>query len=201
MLCSLYLQNLIYHPKGAFIISLIIPTLEVDEGKKEVLDRCIKSLVGEYDELIIINDKDLSLAKKINIGLSKAKGDYLVVSNDDILLKSGHLKDLCHKGEVHSPVVHGGIDKTFHGHMWCLPRKVYEKVGGYDETCPGVYYQDSLFWVRLIQAGIPVIKNEAVHINHPEPGRTLKHLTNNNNDLCREWFISKVGKGYLRLVE
>jgi len=182
-------------------ISLIIPTLEVDEGKKEILARCIRSFEGQYNELIIIPDKDISLAQKINKGLKQAKGDYLIVSNDDVIARSGELRQLCVPGEVHSPVVHGGIDKTFHGHMWCLPREVYEQVGGYDESCPGVYYQDSEFWVRLILAGIPVVKNESVHIDHPEPGRTLKHLANNNNDLCRDWFVSKHGKGYLPLVE
>lgn len=181
-------------------VSLIIPYLECDPGKKEILDRCIKSFEGQYDELIIIDDSDKMLPEKINKGLSKATGDYLIVSNDDVYLRSGSLRDLCHKGEVHSPVVHGGIDKTFHAHLFCLPREVYKKVGGYDETCPSNYWCDSDMWVRLIKAEIPVVKNESVHIDHPEPGRTLNRINNQEKD-GMEWFISKHGKGYSALVQ
>lgn len=155
---------------------------------------------GEYDELIIIDSKKLSLAKKINNGLRKAKGDFLVVSNDDIILKSGHLSDLCVEGEVHSPVVHGGLNKLFHAHLYCMPRSVYEEIGGYDETCPSAYYTDSDYWVRLVKSNIPVVKNEAVHIDHPEPARTLKHTKEKENK-AREWFVNKHGKGYLKLIE
>lgn len=181
-------------------ISLVIPTLQVDEGKKEILERCINSLSPMVDEVIVISDKEASLANKINQGLKQAKNEYIVVSNDDVYMRSGTLLDLCHSGEVHVPVVHGGIDKTFHGHMWCIPKSAYDTIGGYDESCPGPYYIDSDYWVRLIKAGIPVVKNESVHIDHPEPGRTLKHLQNNDHG-CREWFIEKHGRSYLALVE
>jgi len=158
-------------------------------------------LRGEYDELIVVPAEGRSLAENINIGLEKAKGDYFCVSNDDIILRSGHLKDLCVPNEVHSPVVHGGIDKTFHAHLYCMPKKVYKKIGNYDESCPGPYYIDSDYWVRLVKAGIPVVKNEGVHIDHPEPARTLSKLKNNKMEETREWFIKKHGKGYLSLVE
>jgi len=165
-----------------------------------VLERCIESLFPQYDQLIVAQEEGKSLAENINIGLHKAEGDFLVVSNDDIVLRSGHLKDLCHKGEVHSPVVHGGINKTFHAHLYCMPKEVYKKIGDYDESCPGPYYIDSDYWVRLVKANIPVIMNESVHIDHPEPARTLKNIKTNMKE-TREWFIKKHGKGYLGLVE
>lgn len=150
--------------------------------------------------MIVVPAEGRSLAENINIGLKKAKGDYLIVSNDDITLKSGHLHYLCVPDEVHSPVVHGGIRKTFHAHMFCLPRKVYNKIGKFDESCPGPYYIDSDYWVRLVKAEVPVLIDERVHIDHPEPARTLSKL-NNNTEKTREWFINKHGKGYLGLVE
>lgn len=184
-------------------ISLVIPHLDTDPGKAEILKRCVDSLGPQVNEIIIIDSKTDSLAKKINDGLKKAKGDFIIVSNDDVYLKedSEPLSELCHEGEVDVPVVHGGFDKLFHGHMWCIPRAVYKKVGGYDESCPGVYYQDSEYWVRLFNNDIPIVKNCAVHIMHPEPGRTLKQLSDNNNDKCREWFIEKCGRDMLSLVE
>lgn len=180
-------------------VSLVIPTLEVDEGKKDVLRACIDSFEGMYDELIVIPDKDISLAAKINKGMKKAHGQYIIVSNDDVTIRSGNLRDLCYPGEVDVPVVHGGIDKLFHGHMFCLPREIYKQLGGYDEECPGPYAIDSDYWVRLTEAGIPIVKNCQVHINHPEPGRTLKHLNNQTGD-CIEWFRKKWGDEYLRMV-
>jgi len=174
--------------------------LEVDKGKKEVLDRCVKSLTPECDEIIVVKSKGRSLAKCINVGCNKAKGDFLIVSNDDITMRSGHLKDLCHKGEVHSPINHGGIRKTFHAHLWCMPKEIYKQIGGQDETCPGPYYIDSDYWVRLIKEGIPVVLNDSVHINHPEPARTLGKIYT-NQDKTREWFLKKHGKGYLNLIE
>lgn len=182
-------------------LSLVIPTLDTDPGKKDILARCVGSLSLQVDEVIIVDSKTDSLARKINTGLKKATSDFIIVSNDDVYLKedSEPLSELCHEGEVHVPVVHGGIDKLFHGHMWCIPRGVLDKVGYYDETCPGPYHIDSDYWVRLIEAGIPIIKNSFVHIMHPEPGRTLKQL-NNNTNTTEEWFINKWGRDYLRMV-
>jgi len=164
------------------------------------LQKCIDSFKDEYDELIVVHSEGRTYAQNINRGLKQAKGDFLIVCSDDVTLRSGHPWQLCHDGEVHSPVTHGGINKTFHGQMFCLPRDVYEKIGGYDETCPSPYSTDSDYWIRLLKAGIPVVMNESVHIDHPEPGRTLKHTGDTQGD-AREWFINKHGKGYLRIVE
>ena len=182
-------------------ISLVIPHLDTDPGKAEILKRCVDSLSPQVDEVIIIDSKTDSLAKKINDGLKKAKGDFIIVSNDDVYLKedSAPLSALCYEGEVDVPVVHGGIDKLFHGHMWCIPKDILQQVGYYDETCPGPYHIDSDYWVRLTEAGIPIVKNCQVHIMHPEPGRTLKQLSNNTG-ATEEWFINKWGRDYLRMV-
>lgn len=184
-------------------LSLVIPTLDCDPGKAEILKRCVDSLGPQVDEIIIIDSKTDSLAKKINDGLKKATGDFIIVSNDDVFLndEKQDLRELCHEGEVDVPVLHGGIDKLFHGHMWCIPRAVYEEIGGYDESCPGVYWQDSEYWVRLFKNDIPIVKNCNVHIAHPEPGRTLKQLKDNAEGDCRQWFIDKCGADMLKLVE
>ena len=157
------------------MITLIIPYLECDADKPAVLKRCLDSLVNEYDELIIIDEKIDNLATKINLGLSRAKGDYLVVSNDDIVLSSGHLKDLCIPGSVTTPLVNNGLPmgKKFHGHMWCLPREVYEKVGGMYEGYDGFYYDDTDYEQMILKAGIPIETVESVDIYHPVGGRTL----------------------------
>jgi glycosyltransferase involved in cell wall biosynthesis len=185
-------------------LSLVIPTLDTDPGKAAILQRCLDSLTPLVDEVIIIDSKTDSLAKKINDGLKKAKGDFIIVSNDDLFMNDEHqsLRELCHEGEVDVPVLHGGIDKLFHGHMWCIPRAVYEEIGGYDETCPGPYHIDSDYFMRLLNSPYPIVKNSNVHIAHPEPGRTLKQLASSNNMGDTEaWFIKKWGRDALRTIQ
>lgn len=180
-------------------ISLIIPTLRVEN----LLDQCIESFKGQYDELIIVDDKNKSLAEKINIGLRAASGDYLIVSNDDVTANAGKLKDLCACDRVLSPTVNGGVFKTFHAHMWAMPRQVYAEVGGYDESYKGVYYIDSDYWLRLKDAGfIPDICYK-VDINHKHPASTIKTLDKQQQNMGdgRSWFINKWGEGRLKEVE
>ena len=168
-----------------------------------MLETCIKSFEGQYDELIVVDDKDKSLAEKQNIGLRKATGDFLIISNDDVVANKGHLKDLCADGRVLSPKVNGGVFKTFHGHMFCLPRDVYSEVGGFDESYKGVYYIDSDLWVRLIKAGYNPDIVESVDIDHKHPASTIKTLDDEQKNVMegRSWFISKHGPNMLAIVE
>lgn len=182
-------------------ISLVIPTLYF-EDKKEILSSCISSMYGQFDELIVISENIDNLAKKINLGMSKATGDYIMVCNDDITLFKGTLSELCDPDRVTVPKVIGGIDKLFHGHFWCMPRKIFEKVGPIFEGYDGFFYDDSDYWMSIEKEGFEVIKREDVVVLHPHPGTTLSQLhregreTNNRN-----LFIERWGKGALRRVE
>jgi len=178
-----------------------IPYVEIDSDKRAILNRCVSSLKGQ--DVVIVVGKQETLAKAQNMLLEMGFGmgaDYVIISNDDVILDIGTLDLLCRPGEIVSPVVHGGIDKLFHAHMFCIPKTVYEKIGGFDETCPGAYYIDSDMWIRFNEAEIPVVKLESVHINHPEPGRTLEGMSQSMQD-CREWFVTKHGSGATSLVE
>lgn len=179
-------------------ISLIIPTLHVEDK----LEKCIESFKGQYDELIVVDDKDKSLAFKQNKGMRLATGDFLIVSNDDVLADQGQLKDLCIKGQVVSPRVNGGVFKVFHAHLFCMPREIFAECGGFDESYSGVYYIDAALWFRLIQLGYPPVINDNVNIIHDHPSSTIKTLTDKerNEQDGREWFISKFGVDALRMV-
>lgn len=167
-----------------------------------MLDRCVKSFEGQYDELIVIDNPDMSLAAKQNMGLRMATGDFLIVSNDDVVANTGILRDLCGEGVI-SPKVIGGLDKLFHAHMFCLPRRIYAEVGGFDESYSGVYYIDSDLWIRLLNAGYPPGKNEAMIIDHKHPASTINTLDakQRNAEEGREWFIKKHGRNALAVVE
>lgn len=179
-------------------VSLIIPTLHV----ADCLEKCIESFKGQYDELIVVDDTDLSLAKKINKGLRLATGDFLIVSNDDVLADTGTLRDLCVEGRVLSPKVNGGVFKVFHAHIFCLPRSIYGQVGGYDEDYDGVYHIDSAYWAKLINAGLPPDIHYEVNIKHEHAATTIKTLDSKERDEneSRAWFISKYGAHMLGKV-
>jgi glycosyltransferase involved in cell wall biosynthesis len=178
-------------------ISLIIPTLRIGDW----LNKAIKSMEGEYDELIIIDDKIDNLAKKINKGLRMASGKHLVVANDDVQLTRGHLYNLCSNG-VLSPFVNDSPNKPFHAHLFCLPRKIYGEIGGYYEGYNGFYYDDSDYCMKLLRAGYIPNLNPDVNINHPEPATTLKTFPQ-RNDWEREnqqLFIKRWGVEALNIV-
>ena len=138
-------------------ISVIIPHYPFNEEIDNKLKRCIESLNG-YDELIVVVNNGTGFAKAVNQGLKLAKGDYIMVVNNDIEWKSGSLSDLCIEGSVTSPKVNGQA-QPFWGSFFCIPRKVYEEVGGLDEQFEIGYYEDEDYIKRLEQAGIMMLCN------------------------------------------
>lgn len=182
-------------------ISLIIPHYEVNLEKRQMLLDCLATVAGQYDELIIIAEKRENLASKINDGLRKASGEFLMVSNDDIKLIKGTLNDLCDPEVVTVPKVIGSIDKLFHGHFWCMPRKIFEKVGFMYEGYDGFYYDDSDYWMTIESKGFKIVKREDVVILHDHPASTLKHLyKDGREENNRKIFIERWGIDALRRI-
>lgn len=182
-----------------------IPYLETDEGKREVLRRCVASLKGQ-DQVIILSGKTPTLARAINMlmemGFSMG-ADYMIITNDDVELVQGSLKELCIADVVTSPLVNGKKNKLFHAHMFGISRSVYEKVGPQYEGYDGFYFDDSDYWMMIEKAGYEVRRVESVNILHPEPGRTLRrveghHLKMANN---RGIFVKRWGFDNLQRVE
>ena len=101
-----------------------------------------------------------------------AHGDYIIISNDDLTLDAGNLQDLCVPGVVTSPKVNGELRK-FHGHMFCVPRTVYELCGGYDERYTIAYFDDDDFLMNLKTHGVETCGIESVNVLHPVGGTTL----------------------------
>jgi len=130
--------------------------LEVDEEKKVILQRAIDSMKGQYDELIVIPDKIDNLSRKINKGILKAKGDFIVVCNDDIVMDKGTLKGHCVEGIVTTPYVNGGVEKLFHAHMWTMSREVLAEIGLMSEEYDGFYYDDSDYWMQIEHRGFKI---------------------------------------------
>ena len=183
-------------------ISLVIPYLETDISKREVLSKCLESMAGQYSELIVIADEIDNLSEKINLGISKSSGDYIVVSNDDLTLLKGTLDDLCDPDRVTVPKVVFGLDKLFHGHIWCMPRKIYEDVGPMYEGYDRFYYDDSDYWMSIEAKGYEIIKREDVVVVHPRPATTFSKLYKKGRiEANKKIFIERWGADAHRRVE
>lgn len=190
------------------MLSLVIPTLRI--GDK--LDQCLASLEGQYDELIVIDDKIGNLSVKINRGLKQAKGDFIIVSNDDVVLEKGSIRDLCVPNQVVSPTILGGVNKVFHAHMFCLPRNVYElsvgtldgwsdyKEPGFYEGFFRFYWDDADYWMKLKANGYDPVKTSSVELRHDHPGWTLGTFQNNQQaeDINKQIFVRRWGYDAVR---
>lgn len=180
-------------------ISLVIPTLRL--GDK--LSHALRSMEGEYDELIIIDDKLDNLGKKINMGIERSTGDFVVISNDDVYLVEGHLKDLCDTNSVTAPRVNGNWpSKVFHAHMECFPREILNEGIRWPEDYDGYYWDDSDTWMQLITKGISPRIELKVNIIHDHPGWTLGQLGDNSERMekNRQKFIDRWGVQALHLT-
>jgi len=174
----------------------VIPYYESDPQKREVLQKCINSFSNQQDELIILAGKQPSLPDAWNQCIELAFGmgaDFVCVSNDDVILDKGSLRDLCVEGQVVSPTVNNGVFKVFHAHIWCMDKEVWDKVGRFEEDFH-IYYSDSSYAMRLKRLGIPVGINYGVNVQHNDPGRTMKSYTNEIQNQDRDLFIEKWGR-------
>lgn len=183
------------------MISLIIPYYECDLEKREVLSRCVNSMAGQYDQLVVVDEKTDNLSAKINKGMRSANGDWLIVCNDDIELIQGTLKDLCIKDVVTCPLVNGNLLKLFHGHMFCMSREVYADVGQMFEGYKKFYYDDSDYWMQIESKGFGIKTVTEVNIKHEHPGRTIHKLNQDNvEEFNQKIFIDRWGQEKLRRV-
>ena len=176
-------------------IIVAIPFWNSDSGKMDILKRCLSSLKGQ-DETIVLagKQKTLPLAWNMCCELAFSMGaDYVVVSNDDIILDRGTLDMLAMPNAVVSPMVNNGVFKVFHAHIFCLPKTIWEKIGPFDERFE-VYWSDTDYAKRLKDAGVDVHINTEVNVKHPEGGRTIKHYKGTADKPDEQKFKEKWGR-------
>lgn len=168
--------------------------MEADEGKQAVLNRLLDSLVGA-DEIIVAENWKAGYAVPINFGLSQATGDYLIVMNDDLIQRSGDLKQLCDPKAVTSPI-EDGLLQDMYGNCFCIPRWVYEATGGLDERYRISYYDDDDFINELRKRNIPMHGVPEVEFENVDGGGRTLHTFPDHNEFFEEnkqRFIEKWG--------
>lgn len=167
-------------------ISVVVPHVPISEEFEKMLDNCLGSIRGEYDELILVINNGEGYGKSFNRGFKQATGDYIFAISNDTFLEQGTLGDMCDPNAV-----------TFSSsHQWgcffCLPRWVYEKIGGFDESFGLAYFEDDDYIMRLQDANIPILRVSNVVIDHVG-GATVKGLDKETEASAfgREMFIKK----------
>ena len=176
-------------------VSIIVPYYESDPDKPAVLKRLVDSLEG-YDEVIVVWNDKMGYAKPINKGLELAKGDFMIVLNDDLVMdRGGSLRDICDVNYVTSPTI-DGIEQDFWGCAFCIPRWVYERVGGLSEIYRISYYDDDDYINELRKAKVPMKCMPYVNFwNKDGGGRTLHTFPDHNefSEENKQKFIDKWG--------
>ena len=159
-------------------LSVVIPYMQVDGEKPRILQDTLSSFTGADEIIVVVNWKG-GYAKPINEGLGLAKGDFLLVMNDDLDWGKAHLKRLCDETAVTSPCVNGKM-QSFWGCAFCIPRWVYEKVGGLYEGYRISYFDDADYYNKLTQHNVPTLCKAEVNVT-TVGGRTLERFPDRND--------------------
>jgi hypothetical protein len=116
--------------------------------------------------------------------------------NEDLKMDRGaSLKDICDVNFVTSPTIDGN-EQPFWGCAFCIPRWVYEKVGGLWEGYRISYFDDDDYINILRQAHVPMKSMPFVNFwNVDGGGRTLHTFPDHNEFFAenKEKFIERWG--------
>lgn len=178
-------------------ISLVIPhypSISTDL----VLDKCLESFKGQYDELVLISNDGMGYGPAVNLGLKYSSGDYIVVSNNDIILLDGELVNLIDKKGFTVPNITPPPKDDMPRPFFCIPRWVYKRLlerDGffYDPRFETGYWEDDDLIMRI--KDIPVTKIESVTIEHLNGGGlTMKQMGEQRwGDINQKVFKEKWG--------
>jgi len=179
-------------------VSLIIPVYAVNEDLVDMTDRCLTSIITTTPqdvELIIVDDgsmipytanigrlmtleKNCGYSKAVNTALLVAKGDVIVIGNNDLIFHENWLPELLFplnvgydiatcwsSDQVGIKLVDKIEDKPFFGSLLALTREVYEELGGFDEQFRG-YFADTDYRRRAINKGFRIGKNCNMVVQH-----------------------------------
>lgn len=158
--------------------SLIIPTYYANEKIRRMTERCMDSLEKDRpDEVILIVDElGDGYSKTVNRALGVAKGDILIIGNNDLVFKKGWLKSLLKPLEDHDISTVWTSDQDVEledrveegarfGSLFAMKRNVYRVLGGFDEQFKG-YFADTDYRRRALDAGFTIGKNLNCVVQH-----------------------------------
>jgi hypothetical protein len=165
------------------LLTVLIPHYNKNIGNiDQVLGECIRSFAGKSSELIVLTDNEKSQYQKLNMGMAMATQPFVMCANNDTQYTSGNLEDMCIEGAVTRPLIRGTRGSPF-GHCFCVPKKIWEVLGHFEDRYKHGYYDDDDWLFKLEAARVPVILVDTVDIYHPDHGGTTLENIDNIGDV------------------
>lgn len=124
-------------------------------------------------DVYVRNRKNLGYAKAVNQGLKLAEGDYLAVSNNDVVFIHDWLSTAVAAWDERTGAISSHLHEHDEGHrvgrmvvpwghmmgaLWMTSRQVVEEVGYLSEEYELGHYEDKEFWLTIRQAGYELVK-------------------------------------------
>jgi GT2 family glycosyltransferase len=157
-------------------ISVVIPHMYGLPGIDHLLKKCVKSLVG-HDEVIVMANDGIGYGAACNLGMRLATGDLIVLSNNDCYLEQGTLRDLVVWNRITVPRIYpparDDLPRPFFGVPRHIYEEIYEKYGDFfDERFEGGYFEDDDLHRRMEESEIHSQVVEDVVVHHLNGGGT-----------------------------
>jgi GT2 family glycosyltransferase len=179
-------------------LSIVIPTLDVTS---ERVRRCIAAVQATTDcahEIIVIDNgaPPQGFAAPVNAGLRAARGEYMVVMNDDVEPLAGWwgpLRTALDGGEavVFPLTIDGTMRRDFAAWCFGLSRATLDEFavepGEFLHPALVVWYQDTDLLARLRAAGRPPVCIEASRIRHG-----LSETVESEDPQLRAWIAQQI---------
>ena len=203
--------------------SIVIPCYFYDEDTVKMTNDCLSSLKYEMpDQVIVVDDgspikssvstvvlpKNEGFGHAVNSGLELAQGNILIISNNDIIFTPNWLSELIKPLELGfdiSSIVtsdQGWETKDLisegdrFGSLWAMKRKVYDKLGGFDEQFKGGYFEDTDYYLQAQREGFKIGKNWNGLVEHKGRG-TFEKVDPDNKVFLRNKELFKQKWGFV----
>lgn len=213
--------------------SVVVLTYPRKPEHLEMLDECmtaVKEHSGEAQIILIDNHAPLDTSKYKGVvdkyvrmksnegcaggwnkGLKLAKGNYIAVISDDVVVKPGYLEamreamDTIPSALVSAPGVEKlpngmgffGIEENrvwFPGSCYMVTPQTLKKVGYFDTQFVPFNYEDVDYWTRVYKAGGKLVRNYSVEVEHKE-GQVIHSIEGNGeiDSENRQKYLKKWG--------
>lgn len=166
-----------------------VTKLILDNGKQDI--SCVDDNTWIWE-----SKENLGVAGSWNYLINKAilnDFKYFLILNDDVILqkKEHEIRDILKKGTSE----HFYLCRPYYNwSSFLLTKKVYEKVGAFDEGFKKAYFEDNDYMYRMKLAGVPI-----KYVDELNPDVYLNSQTIEKNPLLggyidnKEYFIQKWG--------
>lgn len=175
------------------------------------LDDCTKSVHNQtyknYEIIVVDTETDLPTAR--NVGIRKAKGEYILCLDVDDTLFPTYLEETVGKDDIVScgqqmtedatdlwiPKEHPTYEDFLnHNQIHCcslFKKEVWETIEGFDEEMK-LGYEDYAFWLQALKAGFTVTTIQKPLFNYRRHGSTMIDNTTKHHEEIISYMLNKL---------